>query len=349
MTRMFMIGIIVFILLIIIIGIVSAGGSSSVTERGLISATQRYMRDNPTMYPVKDDDTRTVNLSTLVSSGYISSGSSGASCSSYVIVTKLSSGYYYTPFIKCFNGNDLSPINQKIVGTVVTSGAGLYQENGKYLYRGENPKNYVMFKDNTIKFRILGLDENNYIKLILADSNYDYEVWDDRYNATTDRQTGINDFSVSRLKDYLDTYLNKMLDKKEKLIPDAIRVRLTKFDQCVGKINLETNSVDDCSTKAEGQMVGAITAMDYVRASLDENCSVSNTKNCQNYNFLNKSSWTISAYSGDDANAYYIDKNNGLKLSELYISRAVYPVITLRSDVMYISGTGTEADPYIVK
>ena len=133
------------------------------------------------------------------------------------------------------------------------------------------------------------------------------------------------------------------------MFPSTVKVRLATFTQCISKINLENQSIDACTETLDNQLVGMITAEDYISTSLDESCGLDNLKNCQNYNFLNKSSWTISGYSEDSVNVYYIDKYNGLRLGETYISRGVYPVIALKNDIIYISGTGTENDPYIVK
>lgn len=348
MTRMFLITVVGLILLIIIIAVVSLNsGGSGVTEKKLISATKKYLTDNISLAPKNDYDSRTVTLSTLVANGYISSSSEGASCASYVSVVKLDSKYYYTPYIKCSNSNDSSLLKTKLVSNVVESGQGLYNYNGSYIFRGENPNNYVTLNDR--KWRIIGLDANSNIKIIYSDLGGEYKAWDDRYNSTLDRQSGINDYSLSRVKEYLDSYLDTMFDKKTEMFPNEVKVRLAKFSQCVGKIDIENNITDGCKDVIEDQLVGIITANDYVDASLDTSCTISNVKNCQNYNFLNNNSWTASAYNGNNVSIYYIDKNNGLKLSEAYIARAVYPVITLKSDVIYVSGTGTETNPYELK
>ena len=162
---MFLITVVGLILLIIIIAVVSLNsGGSGVTEKKLISATKKYLTDNISLAPKNDYDSRTVTLSTLVANGYISSSSDGASCASYVSVVKLDSKYYYTPYIKCSNSNDSSLLKTKLVSNVVESGQGLYNYNGSYIFRGENPNNYVTLNDR--KWRIIGLDANNNIKII---------------------------------------------------------------------------------------------------------------------------------------------------------------------------------------
>lgn len=347
MFKIFTIAIVGIILLIIIISVLSGGGSANVSEKSLTNAATKYINENSSARPLSDYDTRLITVSTLVSNGYLSASATGSSCASYVLVTRLDNEFYYTPYIKCNGDKDSLLLKNKLLKDVVETGTGLYYEDGGYSYKGESPNNYV--KINGLKWRVMGIDDKGNIKLIYGDSSYEYVVWDDRYNSETDKQSGINDYSLSRLKEYLDKFLNIMIDKETEMFPNSVKVRLAKFTQCVGKIDIENQSINACSDTLEDQWVGMVTAEDYVNTSLDESCDFTNIKNCQNYNFLNKSSWTISAYSGDSEKVYYIDKYKGLNLGEAYVSRAIYPIITLRSDVIYLSGTGTESDPYLVK
>ena len=57
----------------------------------------------------------------------------------------------------------------------------------------------------------------------------------------------------------------------------------------------------------------------------------------------------ITAYKDNTYSAYYIDDTEGLKYGQAYLTRATLPVISLRSDTIYVSGTGTEADPFMIK
>ena len=95
---------------------------------------------------------------------------------------------------------------------------------------------------------------------------------------------GINNFEVSRLKEFLDNYI----DNNQTLITAPRMMKLSKHSVCTGKINEVDTNV--CSSKVDNVYVSTITAQDYVNASLDSNCSISNSISCQNYNFLNKKS-----------------------------------------------------------
>jgi len=84
-------------------------------------------------------------------------------------------------------------------------------------------------------------------------------------------------------------------------------------------------------------------------ASLDPLCSTTNSKNCQNYNFISSNCWTATANTKDSVSVYYIDEDEGILYSNAYIPKAIRPVITLKNDVLYISGSGTEMDPMQIK
>lgn len=343
MMRIFIISIVGIIILIIILSLAFSNTSSSVTtDTALINAAKRYMENDKNKLPTNDYDMRTVSLVSLVSAGYIKSDDS-SSCSSYVTVVKMGNDYIYTPYIKCNKNNDSVLLSNKLLSNIVDTGAGLYKYNDKYIYRGEIPNNYVLL--GGVKWRIVGLDSMNNIKLIFDDIVLDYESWDDRYNNEVDTQDGINDYNLSRIKDYLDSYF----DKYGEIFTNNVKARLTKYSVCTGKVDLASSLYDSCSTTLDNQLASVITVNDYMNASLDTLCSKDNVKNCQNYNYLNKNSWTITAYKNDTVKVYYVDQDEGIKLASAYIAKGIRPVIALRNDIIYVSGTGTEVDPYIIK
>ena len=149
----------------------------------------------------------------------------------------------------------------------------------------------------------------------------------------------------SRLKEYLDSFFANS-SNIEKFTAERI-ARTTKFNTCIGKVDLQGNNTNIC-TETVNERISTLTVDDYVNASLDSLCSLSNSKNCQNYNFLHTNSWTINAYSNDTYSVYSINSREGLKLLHAYIGNAIRPVIALKNDVIYVSGSGTLADPYMI-
>lgn len=75
---------------------------------------------------------------------------------------------------------------------VVTTGAGLYEsqtEIGRYIYRGENPNNYILLKENNVDtyYRIVSFEQDGTIKVVRNDS-IGNKTWDDgtaRQNTNT--------------------------------------------------------------------------------------------------------------------------------------------------------------------
>lgn len=342
MMRLFMGAILFIIVLIIIIMIAVGGKAKAINENTLVNAAKRYLTSNSSLLPV-DGISTNVSLTTLISNGYLNSKMEGATCASYVTVSNVKGNYSYIPFIKCGNDSDTLLLGDTLLKNVVTTGDGLYNYNNSYIYRGENPNNYVKLSNKL--WRIVGFDKLNNIRIIYRDSDVDHEEWDDRYNTTTDDKNGINDYELSRVKEYLDG----LFTSYPEIYTNAVIARLTKTNICVGKVDISSNVVDSCSKTIENAYASIISVNDYVNASLDTSCTTANNKTCQNYNFLNKTSWTISGYSNDTINAYYIHSSNGLSLAKTYFSKSIYPVITLKNNIILVSGTGTKTDPYIVK
>lgn len=339
--------IILIILVIIIVIVIVSGQNKKVTEQNLIAAAEAYYNANPTLLPKENYDSTTVQLSTLVNSGYISSDKEGANCPSYVIATNMNGKYSYTPFIKCNVDIATTPtLMSKITADMTNTGSGFYNYDGKYIYRGENPNNYVKFADTL--WRIIGLDENNNIKMIYSDVYVDYYEWDNRYNKDIEEDKGINEFigsEKSRIKEYLDSFFSNKLNIDKFTAPRIARI--TKFNTCIGKVDITTGNIDICSETYRDR-IATLTIDDYLDASLDESCSLDNTLNCRNYNFLNLDGWTINANSSNSYQAYFIDEDKGVYSVDAYIRGAVRPVIALKNDVIYASGSGTITDPYMI-
>ena len=337
---------IIIILLIIIIALVVKGGAKAINENSLLNAAKAYYSANSNLLPKNNYNSTSVSLATLISTGYISS-KTDMTCPAYVTVVNINGTYEYSPTIACDGkGIKSSTLVSKIAANRVTSGSGLYYKDGEYIYRGENPNNYVKFAESL--WRIIGLDENNNIKMIYSDLNLEYQPWDDRYNKDTQSQKGINEYlgnEKSRIKEYLDNFFTFDTDK---FTPIRIS-KLTTHRACVGKLDLDKKIVNSCSKTLDNQMFSAITVKDYVNASLDQNCSINNTITCQNYNFLNLPGWTANAYSGNTYSAYYIDADEGIQISDTYTNKAVRPIKKIKKDVLYVSGTGEKLDPFMIR
>ena len=344
-----LLAVIVIVLIIVLVALFVGGGSKRLNANMLLNAAKKYYEVNKLQLPKDNYDTSRVALSTLVNTGYLSSELEGLDCPSYVTVTNMNGNFEYNTTILCDGQNKYTtPLINKLTSSIVTEGSGLYNYKGSYIYRGENPNNYVRLGD--LNFRIIGITENNTVKIIYSDIYNQYLPWDDRYNKDIDQQRGINDYvgnEKSRIKDFLDNYFTNQLNGEK--FTSSIIALTTPHSVCIGKLDIDGNS-NLCSKKLDNERISTITVDDYVNASLDPSCSVKNSKNCQNYNFLNlANTWTITADKTNSYKAYYINNNEGLLSYYANINNAIRPVFALRNSVVYVSGSGTQSDPYIVK
>ena len=77
--------------------------------------------------------------------------------------------------------------------------------------------------------------------MVLQDRiGYSTSEWDDRYNTDTGYQSGINNFSVSRLHDRLEEIYK---DVDGEIFTEDIKNHISKLDLKKSKIELELNQV----------------------------------------------------------------------------------------------------------
>lgn len=189
---------------------------------------------------------------------------------------------------------------------------GLYENNGYYYFKGNDVDNYVYYSGRM--FRIIDIDKDN-VRLIEDDSNTNL-VW------------GVDtNFSDSIVNNWLKKYVETLKDYE---------VYLEESNWCNDKIKLDNY---ECKELINGY-VGLLSTKDYLQAG---------GKN----SYLNNKTyfWTINQ-DGDGKTFYVNDEgsiNNISSNDNNYYSYGVRPVITLKSDVMYISGAGTLDEPYIIE
>lgn len=352
----------VVIVITIIFTFVFSGSSTKIEtyndmELSLKNAAIKYVNSNSSLLPKDETTLKKINLDTLVNEKKIDQlyalDDENIACTGYVTIVKKDDSYIYTPYIKCGKYYETKTIGNYIIDNeeIKTSNDGLYKYGDTYVFRGENPNNYVMLGDKL--FRILEITNNNELKLIAykranvdgADVEF---VWDDRYNSEKDDNRGINNFSKSRLKDGLENLYNSAYfsnSDKEKII---------KHDLCVGKRAFSNTSIDskaECSVIEKDQYVGLIQVNEYARASIDEKCNAVNKPECQNYNFIYSLGFnirTLTAVSDNTYQIYYIS-NGELSVTNASNSFYALPVIYIDKDVVYQGGVGTLDKPYILK
>lgn len=347
----------VMIIFIVIIALVSSCSNKKLSyekiETQLKTAATSYFNNNSSL-PNEEGNSVTVDASTLVSGGYMKELSEmveeGVNCSAKVIVTKNGDNYLYSPILNCGDKYQTRKLSDVIMkdNPVTTTGAGLYQVNGMYVFKGEIVNNYVQLDSNL--WRILDIDSDGYARLIYAGKNTEeVYVWDDRYNIDEDENVGINDYSVSRMKDTLIA-----LDSSNQYLTKETKINLAYRTWCIGKrstSNKEISNSEECATTVSGQLFGLPYVSDYVNASIDSNCNTIDDQSCSNYNYLlnsSLSSWTLTGSKEKSSKVYTVSRSR-YSVTDASNDKPIRPTVYLSNNVIYADGDGSQSNPYKIK
>lgn len=363
-------GIIVLFLLIAIMGSCNKKGGGGETKPDvanyerikeiMVKAAEKYYEKNPRLTP-KEGSRSNLRVNLLVGENLMQPLETyvkeGVICDGRVIVSNVLNKLYYVPFLDC--GKDYREMS--LYDTVnrgnqsVTEGPGLYDGYGGIRYfRGEVNNNYV--KINNTLWRIMDLDNDKTVRIIYeinTDSKFPNEfrnsyVWDDRYNLEIKKNIGINDFEVSRLNESLNYFY-----EDQNIVPEELLPKLAKKFICIDKIDPEKLSDEyDCEILSHREYsIATLNYMDYIRASIDEDCNYIQTASCNNYNYLNSFNydyWTLNASTDSSHRVFKITKH-GIKTEDASARVKVRATIYLNDTVIVDSGSGTYNNPYIIK
>lgn len=349
----------IIVLLFVVLSLASGGKKYSYEkiEQIMTNAAKSYFADYPESLPKTESQIVEVETPTLVQAGKMKDlteyTKKGVVCTGKVSVSKSGNDYTYTPDLNCGESYRSKTLANAILddSPVTTSGYGLYKMDDYYVFRGENVDNYVQLGETI--WRVVKIDTNRNAYLVTEKYAGYSSSWDDRYNSESGYKTGINNYSTSRLKDFLDK-IYENTKKDERTFTDSDRAKLSRFDVCTGKrdANSKTNNNSvECQTTEKSQILGVLTLSDFINASVDSNCTSGSSISCQNYNYLvtNYKWWTSTPVANTTSQAYSITGDGTIKKSVCSSYNYVRPVIKLSSRTMITGGTGTEKDPYIIK
>ena len=351
-----------FILLILILSSITNSNrkySYSEIEKIMKNAAISYFKDNKNSLPVEDGDITEIDAANLTAAGKMKDLSEylkeGDACTGSVQVEKTSSGYLYTPYLNCGDNYSTVELANKVLENeeIVTSGYGLYSTKYGHIFRGENVNNYVQLDNNL--WRIVKITSNNNVVLISEEGAGYTKPWDNRYNPERLYESGVNTYSNSRIKDYLDKLYNNPSEKEgENILSSKDKKRIVTFNVCISKRLTTSESKDnsvECSEVLKDQKLGLLTLSDYMFASIDENCKNSTTKSCKNYNYLTikKDWWLVTGNKEDTSTVFQVASNGSAKAVNASNYAEVRPVIYLNEKTLYKSGNGTLEKPYKVR
>lgn len=346
------------ILLIVVVFVVDAIKPHYVTyeeaEEKILLATKKYYEDNASSLPTEDGESN-LSYSLLETGGYIKPLTEilqdGASCSANIIVTKYDDNFSYIPYLSCPGSYETKELFKVVLenNPTVSEGKGLYKMDNGYVFRGEVKNNFVSFNEEL--YRIISLENDNTIKIIQTKPTLlEGTSWDDRYNEDRNSTVGYNNYEVSRLKEKLNE-----ISTTESYVTDLLKSKFVAKELCVGTRNsndLAINSTSECAVMSkEKTLFGVISASEFARASLDENCKLITDVSCINYNFfteLRRNVWTLTASSGKSYRAYYLS-TEGIKETNTSSVKRILFTTFISNRAFYKSGNGTETDPYIFR
>ena len=303
----------------------------------------------------------------------------------FVFVTLMTIGYaaFNTNITLHVKGNiKTPPVDMAGVDvTPVTEGDGLYEdeyEEGRYVYKGTDPDNYIMF--NNELWRIISKEADGTYKILRNETlpeNMTFDslgarttgycsqgnapfagcnAWSSTANMvgspsefTNGTYTGTVDADSEMLTYLNGEYLNSITVNKEKIV---------NHDYNIGAVvswndNLATQIEGEKSYKWNGE-VGLISVSDYLRANSDmETCGTHSTNNsasttCRHTNWMYISGtvwWTLSPGTDYASNEFRVDTDGSLFNYSARISSGVRPAVFLSSSLSF-SGSGSQSDPY---
>ena len=242
-------------------------------------------------------------------------------------------------------------------GLYYHDGTGSYtnadQEAGdnSYRYAGANPNNYVCFgatgadcQDEDNQYRIIGVF-NNQVKLIKATSYGDY-TWN---------PSVVNEWNENTKPDIYatlnTTYYNTIPVEWQNLIAESTwQVGGMNFSNTnTAKQYYDVEVGTGQSGYEETMKIGLMYVSDYGYGANPEKWTTALTEDnygTDNWIYFSSNEWTISQHN--PLFTFSIDSSYGGRVIIIQNSRlfAVRPSFYLESTVNYISGSGTQSDPF---
>lgn len=333
---------------------VDVGDSDSSTERLLTEAI--LGKNNSNVITTIPDLTDSYEGTNDISGLYVSTDTDDGSPTYYfrgnngcqkVKMTEeictLLGGTEYSYDTKCSEGANILYYTKDLSPDKCVAYGGEYAENVI--------NNHVSFAGND--WLIVRINEDGSIRLIMKN---DYGNTSVAFNASYSSYTNMY-YSDSSLKQGIDYAYSQMLSSYDSKIAtskfcEAFRVSLSDQFKTAGSVTatLYTSYTPTfkCETDANGKgVVSAKMAMlsydEVVFSGISNHISGAYLGVAQGW-------WTISpsGFNGSNAFVWFVDEGDDSGLSSWTSAGYVRPVISLNADTM-VTGSGTEADPYVVK
>lgn len=236
---------------------------------------------------------------------------------------------------KCSN---IITLTDKLISNITTSGDGLYKDGNTYIYKGDNPHNYILI--NNELYRVLSINKDG-VKVI-RNNSIDYKEFDSNirnneenkycYNSINGCNAyvsdGINTIKDSAVYEYLENVCSKI---------DNSNILFNKTNWNLGLVSDVNNDIKSIINNTNTSTIGLINLNEYLNASLD------------NHNWLNNGEnyWTLTGNSNNNYEVWVISDNGTIISQQANLSYGIRPVLNINGNIK-VTGSGLLEDPYIL-
>ena len=203
----------------------------------------------------------------------------------------------------------------------------------------ENNINNNNFKDiNNIKY-FVNDSNNNYIL-------YSNILWriikvNDDNSLTVISDSSLTSLAYGENLEYTNSYINKWLNTSDNEYSGILEKQLNNVDKylqvtntCLDKINTLDNK--ECENISNNNYISLLSTNDFVNIGNKESYVINNE-----YFYLNN--------TNDNLEVWYVDSDGKVTTSKGKDIIGIRPVITIKSNVDYVSGNGTKEKPYTIE
>lgn len=207
----------------------------------------------------------------------------------------------------------------KLDNPVISEGDGVYNIDGNYVFKGLDVDNYVYYSD--MMWRIVRVNKDDTV-LLVSDEIVNNLIWS---NGDKDYlKSDINLWLNSDGKNEYTGIFDRILNAKDKY--------LNKMNLCVDEVNDLANIV--CSDYKEVGYVGTLSITDYAN-SVSTDSYINNTEGLWLYNTSKDKVWNVF--------------NGNITSSSSLEGYGVKATVTLKNNVVIVSGDGTLEKPYVIE
>ena len=191
--------------------------------------------------------------------------------------------------------------------------------NGTQYFINKSNNNYILYSN--ILWRIIKVNEDNSLTVI-SDSS-------------------LTSLAYGENLEYTDSYINKWLNNNDNKYSGILEKQLNKVDTYLQKTNTcldKVNSLDnkECENISSNNYISLLSTSDFVNIGNKESYVINDE-----YFYLNN--------TNDNSEIWYVDSDGKVTTSKGKDIIGVKPVITIKSNIDYVSGSGSKTNPYTIE